>query len=582
MPLICEELPREFNVGFAAVIIIFLLFFVLVMIGSFMYPNSNDEDYSYNTFVKIFSLQDNINDLITPRQDQHLLFMDGIRVWSIIWLIFAHSFQAYILSGMNDLSATIPPIPWIDDMIFFKNARLEWNGYITHKLVSIFSNDFMVDTFLVLSGFFGCFSLYKMLSNTTIIGSSSNGNGTSSDNDNKCKCKICCKFSLISYLQRYLRLMPMIIYVVLITMNILDQIPNGSHITSRSLFHDCCASELWTKLFLIGNFSYIISGFKCSLGCLGHLWFIYVDFQLFLLLPMSVYLFYKKGRKFGIKLVTFFIILGIVVRAIMGGILGFVANINFPGIDSDAAIYQFVLSYDKPWGRMSAYFCGVLLAMIMININDNNYNFKLSHKRYFSIQIFVGVLFIILLLVPYDNTIDQPLRYWNKLENIIFYIISKPLWGATICLFIFALRYKDRDHYGSFAFNVLSGIGYKLLAQLSFQIYLIHYFYYRIWNMVIEQPVYYNLFTILSLASFCLILSCFTAFILYIFMEKPIANMIRVLTKKYCIKHKEKAGNDKMRNLVSNRDDTPSYDDNDNRTTYLDNGGDNETDLHSL
>ena len=71
-------------------------------------------------------------------------------------------------------------------------------------------------------------------------------------------------------------------------------------------------------------------------------------------------------------------------------------------------------------------------------------------------------------------------------------------------------------------------------------------------------------------------------------MEKPIANMIRLLTKKYCIKQKEQP--DRMRNLVSDKDQTPPFDNalddnatdyNDNNTTYLD-GGDRVTDLHSL
>ena len=64
-------------------------------------------------------------------------------------------------------------------------------------------------------------------------------------------------------------------------------------------------------------------------------------------------------------------------------------------------------------------------------------------------------------------------------------------------------------------------------------------------------------------------------------MEKPIANMIRVLTLKYCVKQKDKSdNNDKMRNLVSNRDDTPSYDDNNDNRTMI--GGDHESELHSL
>ena len=197
---------------------------------------------------------------------------------------------------MSDISATIPPIPFIDEMVFFKNARLEWNGYITHKFVSTLLNDYMVDSFFVMTGFFGCFSLYKILSNTTISQSSSRP-AKYDNNNNKCKCKICCKFSLLAYLQRYLRIVPMMVYVILITMNILDQIPNGTFVTSRSLFHDCCAATFWTKLFLIGNWTYVFLDGGCSLGCMGHLWFLYVDFQLFLLLPMCLFIYFIKKVK---------------------------------------------------------------------------------------------------------------------------------------------------------------------------------------------------------------------------------------------------------------------------------------------
>ena len=568
---VCQEIPRTYNVFFFIVIIIFFIFFILAMVASFMYPHSNDEEYTYNTFVNIFSLQTNINYLTSKRKNKNLLFIDGIRVWSIIWLIFAHSFQAYFLSGTTDLSASVPPISYIDDFVFFKNSRLKWNGYITHKFISVFLNDFMVDTFFCLSGFFGVFSLYKILSNTKISPS------LNDNNDTKCKCKECCKFSLLSYLQRYLRLAPMIIYVTLITMSLLDQIPNGSHVTSRNLFYDCCSKTFFDKIFFTGNWSYLFVDSGCSLGCMAHLWFIYVDYQLFLLLPLCAYLLCKKGPKFAIKLTAFLIILGIIFRAILGGSFGFVANTNFPGIDSKYSYFELVLSYDKPWTRMSAYFCGALLSMIFIKIDKDNKNYKLSFKRYFMLQSFVCVLFVCLVFVPFDNLYNQPQNHWNLTQNVMYYIFCKPVWGITLCLFIFALRYRDRNHYSSFVFNILSGICYTVLSRLSFEIYLIHYFWFRIWNMIIEKPVYYNLFTILSLASFCLILSTLTALILWIFMEKPIGNIISLITKKYCLKQKEKRDN--MRHLVSDKDDTPPYDN--NATLYL-HGGDAETDVHSL
>ena len=98
----------------------------------------------------------------------------------------------------------------------------------------------------------------------------------------------------ISYWTRYLRIVPMMIFVTLIQWKISDQLPSGPHTIARGANDAVCSDTWWRILLLIDNLYLSRDGGNNALACMGHL----CMFCHFYLLLFYVYLFmfmYNQG-----------------------------------------------------------------------------------------------------------------------------------------------------------------------------------------------------------------------------------------------------------------------------------------------
>eukprot|EP01084_Bolivina_argentea_P183415 316497_1 len=603
---------RNFNsIGIYFVFGIFIFFIILIFIASiirncvgatpsvnmtdiFIDDNMSDTDAICVYFVSIFAIQDNWNLLLDRRNVITFEYLDGIRVWSFIWIICMASTQIYFIVGITDLDTILPAT-----LIKGETSRNDWNGYITNSWLSLFAIQFPIDTFFWLSGFLGVLSLHKILMRQELKYNENNNN-----NEGCCQsvcpcCKYgCCRmitFAINSWIRRYLRLMPMALYVMLITAYLLDQISSGYHVIERDVYNKCCANTFWQNLLLIRNFIFLsYDSNNCVFGCMSHIWYICCDFQLFLLLPIFVYIFNKLHKIGGMIICLSFSILGIIIRLFLGFYFEFSANLwlipNDPINDGD----QIYMSFNKPWSRMSGYYLGAFTMLIFIYIdqfyNDSNAFSKLDNQIYLKTQnwtkfkltkykvillqtISIGIM-ASLLGIPYNNIKNQPdNNNWNVWQNALWYGFAEPLWCASLSLFTFAIKYRpnnnknnkqsniensksgndniddddDMNKYSqTFIIRILSGSAYEILSKLTYTMYLIHFFILRWWSLTLSQPVYFNLFNILNLSISTWIICAIFALILWLVIEKPIFNLIEVI-HSWC-KNKENIYSFKVEN----------------------------------
>ena len=127
----------------------------------------------------------------------------------------------------------------------------------------------------------------------------------------------CCKmitFTINAWIKRYLRMIPMILYVMLMTAYLLDQLPTGYHVVDRTIYNECCSNTFWQNILLIKNFTmgFTYEDTECLFGCMNHIWYLCCDFQLFLILPMLVWIYTRYNNKWKMTsmIITFIICLG--------------------------------------------------------------------------------------------------------------------------------------------------------------------------------------------------------------------------------------------------------------------------------
>ena len=123
--------------------------------------------------------------------------------------------------------------------------------------------------FFWLSGLLGAFTLYRNVSKI--------GGGDVSRINRSCHAWI-----TMSYWARYLRLVPIMMFLVLIEMNIVDQLPSGSTTIERGKWNAACSDDWWRLLLLIQNLTPAYyqepsSDDGPTPNCMGHLcMFMYV------------------------------------------------------------------------------------------------------------------------------------------------------------------------------------------------------------------------------------------------------------------------------------------------------------------
>ena len=339
----------------------------------------------------------------------------------------------------------------------------------------------------------------------------------------------------MSVVIRFLRIAPMMMYITALNWKISDQLPWSYNVDSnRDYYDDACSQTWYSILFFYQNLR------KHDHDCMGHLWYLQCDMQMFLLLPFLclIYHYYKKIGIFASLVPT---ITCIIVR------IHFAFYYNFSYLNS-AALNPHPIkhdgnfmkdSYTKPWTRMAPYFIGVTTMFVILYINDNFDGYKVSKRLYWILMIIGGLILTLLVFLPYDDMKDAPLYKWTTFEDSFMYVINRPLWGFGLTLLFIALYYKPNNIY-SITNKLLSFEMYQAIGKLTFTMYLIHMPIYYWWIESTSLPRYYSYWNIILLFCGISALTLFITLILWFIIEKPIANIVTHIINIISCKNKYK------------------------------------------
>merc|ERR1719150_1623595 len=327
------------------------------------------------------------------------------------WVLVGHVFMIYAEASSNAL--TIAGYQLFPDKDYHYKAQ---DFYTILMQYAVYS----VDTFFFFSGLLGTWSIYRFIKK---VGDRP------------------VFYIPMSYLARFLRIAPMMMFVTLIYMTLWDQVPYGYKVTSRTSHFESCADNWYTVLFFYSNLSEDSKG----LACTGWFWYLQCDMQMFLLLPFLMWIF-TKSKIWGIVSSFIPIIVCLIIRFVYGFYYEFTANTQIPAYQPANGGDYFGDSYIKPWAWMSAYFLAVALAMWMIIIDENNQKFVLKAWQYWSCMLMAAFIMMSLMFWPYQDVKDLPDGRWGKTSNSMYYALGGqggPAWSVGLALMTIALKYVD-------------------------------------------------------------------------------------------------------------------------------------------
>jgi hypothetical protein len=211
---------------------------------------------------RIFTL----NEKMSVDNNDSFLFLNGIRVLSLFWIIIAHS----LLFGVSYTSNVI-------DILVSQRT-------IAFQLIS--SAQFSVDTFFVLSGFLTAILFIRQV---------------------KKEEKLSFRLMFLYYIHRYIRLTPAFLLMILVSINLSPYFGQGPVYPIEQGFESkgCRTRSWWTSILYVGNLV------RSDEMCLNIAWYLHNDMQFHWIAPLTLIPFALGRKTYAFLIATLFVFVGI-------------------------------------------------------------------------------------------------------------------------------------------------------------------------------------------------------------------------------------------------------------------------------
>ncbi|XP_053612529.1 nose resistant to fluoxetine protein 6-like [Plodia interpunctella] len=407
-----------------------------------------------NVLYRSFSVYTNAKRL-TSFPSNSIQCLDGIRTLAMLWVIVGHTFitENFLI---NQLEAG----DWI------ASAKSLW----------ITLAPFSVDTFYFITGILLVYTTAGKLTRAGLI-----------------------KNLHLFYLNRLLRLFPLLALTVLLQASLLNHMFDGPYwINAGNQVHNC-RQYWWTTLLHIQNYA------TPSSMCLPHSWYLAIDIQLHIISPVVLYWVLNKNRKVAWTVLT------VTLCILFSTTTYYNAYKQFPGnnVVLSRTVEDYMPNYYmNTFTRAAPFFVGMIFGYIL---NTWKGNAPKIHPGL--VVLFWTLTFTIFGLISYAIHEVVQRNFDNLVVDVIMATYSRSAWAAALGWMIFACV----NGYGGPINWFLSLDMWKLPARLSYAMFLLHYPLQYTINAKALAPVYFDVaaFTFKSLAYITLtFIVCFFACLL--------------------------------------------------------------------
>ncbi|KAJ8730614.1 hypothetical protein PYW08_002027 [Mythimna loreyi] len=423
-----------------------------------------------STLCRSFSVYTNGQRLTTfSSGGGSLKCLDGIRTLAMIWVVVGHSFS------------TEP---------FHANPADVFTWLISARALWITAATMTVDTFFTIAGVLLVYTTAGKMNQITFL-----------------------KNIHWFYLNRFIRVTPLLAVTVLLQASYLNRITDGPHWVSVINLTETCRKNWWSTLLHIQNLVNV------SDMCVSHSWYVAIDFQLYVLSPI-VLVWVMTGKKY---LAWMGLVGGLASVLIASTIYSF--HINLPAgslaLSRFAELGDYMTKYYfNTLARASPFFVGLLFGYVLHLYRKSRIQMPWILAVFFwacSAGILGGIFY-------FKYRIKQS-DWDNHLIDNLMNSFMRPAYASAICWLIIACQHGYSGPINWF----LSLDAWQLPARLSYGMFLFHYPLMFSLNAGMVTPIYFSVgnFTFKFLSY--LVLAVVYSFILTLLIDSPITVLFKQL-----------------------------------------------------
>lgn len=409
--------------------------------------SERQEVSSLRRLAQCFSLRRNVQRLLdTSTSDTEISCLHGIRFLSLAWVVLVNSLMRQVL--------------------FTRNAvRLftEWRRKsFLYPLIG--NGNLSLDSLFALSGLLVGYACSLRLDKQ--VG----------------------KMKWGAYIfNRWWRIAPTLVMVAVVYISLFPYLTNGPLSLPKAPDQEACARWGWLNALLMQNL------FAPSI-CMNWTWFLAVDFQLFLLTPVLLWLLYHRPRL--AYLAVFLIVLASWVASgvlsqihhlpVSQFILQDAGNLTHASSTNDSSrvlnVNDFTRLYlYQPWAHAGSFFLPLLLGYLLYSSSQRA---SFSARTVKAAWVTAVAVSAAVLLGVRKELVGN--RTSNAGTAALYNAVQRTVWGLAVGWVVVACS----TGHGGPVNSVLAWRGWKPLSRLAFAAYLLHPIVAMGFSCCLEQLVY--------------------------------------------------------------------------------------------
>ncbi|XP_030034482.1 O-acyltransferase like protein isoform X2 [Manduca sexta] len=428
------------------------------------------EPKQINKLLQSFSVYTNTRRLVTYTSVPGTLeCLDGIRVMAMLWVIVGHT---YVTKFNESLANPLDVLNW---MTSFSSL---W----------ITSAPFTVDTFFMISGLLVVYTTAGKLTRMNLL-----------------------KNLHFFYLNRLLRMFPVLAAFVLLQASILNWISDGPNWTTVAQSTNSCRVFWWSTLLHIQN--YVNPGHMC----VAQTWYLAVDVQMHILSPLVLFWVLGTRRRVAWTALTVAMILALVPATVYNVIMEFPAGPVTISRASEQAYYMFNY-YVNTLTRCSPFFVGMIYGYLL-HLNKGRV-VMISKLSATVLWLCATILSTTVFMSSYPILQSD----WdNQAVDTTINSVSRPAWALAIGWMVFACVHG----YGGPINWYLSLKMWKFPSRLSYAMYIVHYSLMFVVNSTAITPYHFTVMGTMYRFFGDLGLTLVLSFVLTVTVDSPCSTLIK-------------------------------------------------------
>ncbi|XP_073955792.1 nose resistant to fluoxetine protein 6-like [Choristoneura fumiferana] len=399
--------------------------------------------------------------------------VDGIRAISMMWVIVGHAYLMTLMGYIHNLE---------DIFVWLRQFSSTW----------VNSAPITVDTFFCLSGILCVYTTIGKISRTGFA-----------------------KTIHLFYINRLLRMFPLLAAVVLLQASIFNHVSDGPYWQNVASSVQNCRKYWWAALLHVQNYV------NPSRICLGQTWYLSVDVQLYIICPFILLCMFGSRRVAWASL-AFITLLSLVSSSLYSFLFNFSAALIHPNRIGDLLDYMKTY-YMNTLARAPPFFVGMAYGYLLHLWKDKEIRIPRIYSAVLWVISFILMAFCIFSIYPVMQ-LEHEAQVFDNLLNAYM----RAIWALGLGWLILACV----KGYGGPINWFLSLSIWKLPARMSFAMYLLHFPIITVANGSWVKSYYFTngdtLYRFGSVITFTFVF----AFVLSILIDAPFSTLQKLLLGK--------------------------------------------------